>query len=151
MNPSDTIVNCSFINALINMSIGMMGSVIRESLNTIVILSVSPPLNPVMSPTMTAMIREKKAVIIPKRREFLTAKVSLQKISCPIEFVPSMCSKDGGRSLGRTPHNVGSYGEKNDSIDRKAYTQITMKLNLNLLSLIKSLNHVTLSPHSTYI
>ena len=59
-------------------------------------------------PTRTAITLETNAAMSEMIREFRTAKVACQKISCPFESVPSRYSAEGFISLGTTYHIVGS-------------------------------------------
>jgi len=62
----------------------------KESLRNMRTLSAAPPLYPAIIPTIIAMTLETRPAMSDMMSEFLTAKVSFQKISCPMEFVPSM-------------------------------------------------------------
>jgi hypothetical protein len=79
-------------------------------------LSVDPPLYPASIATGTAIILDIIPAIRAMIRELRTAKQAVQKISIPLESVPSGFSNDGGRSLGTSPQMVGSYGEKKERL-----------------------------------
>jgi hypothetical protein len=63
--------------------------------------------------------------------ELRTANVAVQKISMPLESVPNRFVFDGGRSLGKVPHMVGSWGVKKERPANKKRMHTMVKLQLN--------------------
>ena len=77
--------------------------------------------------------------------ELRTAKVAIQKISWPLESVPSQYSAEGRMSRGTSPQSVGSYGAKKERLAKMTIITKIQNPQKNLKSLSKSLNSFTLS------
>src|SRR4029077_2635633 len=72
--------------------------------------SIQPPEYPAAKPAKTPIRVEKNATLSPRSREFCSAQVSSQKMSCPREVVPSRCAQLAGWLRGTLYQVSGLLG-----------------------------------------
>src|SRR4029077_180640 len=71
---------------------------------------IQPPEYPAAKPAKTPIRVEKKATLSPRSREFCSAQVSSQKMSCPRLVVPSRCDQLAGWLRGTLYQVSGLLG-----------------------------------------
>jgi hypothetical protein len=80
--------------------IGKEGITIKESDNSVMILSVIPPTKPAVNPANTPITVEAKATLMPIIKEFRIDSARSRNVSWPKLVVPKKCSREGLRFLG---------------------------------------------------